>query len=231
MTVNFNSNVGYVPSKSYSNVNFAQRNENMEAPKKSNTKKYVAAGVGLAAIAAAIVFRKPIGQAAKNLLGKIKLFDFSSMAKKVGIGARNIANKAKVKAGEIFASAKTVAKDLVSNIKGKIKMPDFSSMAKKVGIGARNIANKAKVKAGEFYNTAKTTVKDALGKITAKFTSPMSSISASTITDKFKNIWQGAKNYAVKGWEFAKQYGQKAIEWVKNIFHKLFHKPVTPTAP
>ena len=182
MTVNFNSNVGYVPSKSYSNVNFAQRNENMEAPKKSNTKKYVAAGVGLAAIAAAIVFRKPIGQAAKNLLGKIKLFD-------------------------------------------------FSSMAKKVGIGARNIANKAKVKAGEFYNTAKTTVKDALGKITAKFTSPMSSISASTITDKFKNIWQGAKNYAVKGWEFAKQYGQKAIEWVKNIFHKLFHKPVTPTAP
>lgn len=183
MTVNFSSNAGYTPVRNYSNVNFAQRNENTEAPKKSNTGKYVAAGVGIAAaIAAAVVFRKPIGQAAKNLLGKIKSFD-------------------------------------------------FSSAAKKVGISVTNFAKNAKVKAGEYYNIAKATVKDALGKITAKFTSPMSSISASTITDKFKNIWQGAKNYAVKGLEFAKQYGQKAIEWVKNIVHQLFHKPVTPTAP
>ena len=182
MTVNFSSNAGYVPSRNYSNVNFAQRNENTEAPKKSNTKKYVAAGVGLAAIAAAIVFRKPIGQAAKNLLSKIKLFD-------------------------------------------------FSSLAKKVGNSVTNLAKNAKVKAGEYYNIAKTTVKDTIGKITEKFTGSMSGISASTITDKFQNIWQGAKNYAVKGWEFAKTYGNKAIEWVKNIFHKLFHKPVTPTAP
>ena len=231
MTVNFSSNAGYVPSRNYSNVNFAQRNENMEAPKKSNTKKYVAAGVGLAAIAAAIVFRKPIGQAVKNLLGKIKLFDFSSAAKKVGKGVTNLTKKAKVKAGEIFASAKTVAKDLASKIKGKIKGTPASPVTKKVGNSITNFVKNTKAKAGEFYNIAKATVQDISGKISSKLTNTVNGFSAGSIGNKFKNIWQGAKNYAVKGWEFAKQYGQKAIEWVKNIFNKLFHKPVTPTAP
>ena len=182
MTVNFSSNAGYVPSRNYSSVNFAQRNEDIDASQKSNTKKYVTAGVGLAAIAAAIVFRKPIGQAAKNLLGKIKLFDFSSAAKKVGKGVTNLVKKAKVKAGEIFASAKNTAKNLI-------------------------------------------------GKISGKATAQVNGFSAGGIGNAFGKIWQGAKNFTNKGFEFVKKYGQKAIEWVKNIFHKLFHKPVTPTVP
>lgn len=149
MTVNFSSNAGYVPSKSYSNVNFAQRNENMEAPKKSNTKKYVAAGVGLAAIAAAIVFRKPIGQTVKNILGKIKLPNISSLAKKVGTGVTNIAKKVKTKAGELFVTAKNTAKDLIGKISGKttaqvngVSAGGIGNAFGKIWQGAKNFANK-----------------------------------------------------------------------------------------
>lgn len=160
MTVNFNSNVGYAPLRSNSNVNFAQRNENMDAPKKSNTKKYVAAGVGLAALAAAVVFRKPLGAAVKNLMGKIKLPEF--------------------------------------------KMPDLKTMGEAVQNG----------------------IKDATGKVAEKFTNTTASFKAVNFGEKFGKIWQGAKDYAVKGWEMAKKYGKQALEWVTNIFNKLFHKPV-----
>ena len=179
MTVNFSSNAGYVPSKSYSNVNFAQRNENMEAPKKSNTKKYVAAGVGLAAIAAAIVFRKPIGQAAKNLLGKIKLFDFSSAAKKVGRNVTEFGHKAKVKAGEFYNTAKTTVKDLIGKISGKataqvngVSAGGIGNAFGKIWQGAKNYAVKGWEFAKTYGNKAIEWVKNIVHKLFHKPVTP-----------------------------------------------------------
>lgn len=173
MTVNFSNNVGYRPSRSNSNVNFAQRNENMEAPEKSNTKKYVAAGVGLAAIAAAVVFRKPIGNAVKNVMGKFKMPDLSKVGNELKTGVTDFAKQAKVKAEGLAAEAKKAAEDVAG------KVTDTSASFKAVNVG-----------------------------------------------EKFGKIWQGAKDYAVKGWNLAKKYGKKVVDWVVKIFNKLFHKPV-----
>lgn len=182
MTVNFSSNVGYAPLRSNSNVNFAQRNENMEAPKKSNTKKYVAAGVGLAAIAAAVVFRKPLGAAVKNIMGKFKMPAF--------------------------------------------KTPDFSAMGKDLKTNITDFAKHAKVKAEGLAAEAKKAAEAAAGKVSEKFANTTASFKAVNFGDKFGKIWQGAKDYAVKGWEMAKTYGQKVVDWAMNLFNKLFHKPV-----
>lgn len=178
MSVNFSSNVGYTPLRSNSNVNFARRNENMEAPKKSNTAKYVAAGVGLAAVAAAIVFRKPLGNALKNLMGKVKM--------------------------------------------PEVKMPDWSKMGENLKTSIEDFAKNAKVKADNVVGRAKTAVSEAA----AKGGEAVSGFKAPNVGERLSKVLQGAKDYALKGWNFAKTYGKKAVDWVVNMFNRLFHKPV-----
>lgn len=68
-SVNF-STVGAAPLKANKNVSFAGQ-ESQQA-KKSNTGKYVAAGLTLAAITAAIVFRKDISKFVKTLPTSVK---------------------------------------------------------------------------------------------------------------------------------------------------------------
>ena len=114
----------------------------------------------MAALAAAVVFRKPIGAAVKNLMGKIKL--------------------------------------------SEVKMPDMKTVGETVTNG----------------------IKDATAKVAEKFSNTTASFKGVNFGEKFGKIWQGAKDYAVKGWELAKTYGKKVVDWAMNLFNKLFHKPV-----
>lgn len=67
--VNF-STVGAAPLRANNNVSFA--GQGVQSPKKSNKGKYVAAGLTLAAVAAAIVFRKDISKLIGKLPASIK---------------------------------------------------------------------------------------------------------------------------------------------------------------
>lgn len=68
-SVNF-ARVNAAPLRANKNVSFA--GQEAQEPKKSNTGKYVAAGVTVAAIAAAIVFRKDISKFIKTLPPSVK---------------------------------------------------------------------------------------------------------------------------------------------------------------
>jgi len=68
-SVNFNS-MGAAPLRQNSKVSFA--GQQAQEPKKSNTGKYVAAGLTLAAVAAAVVFRKDISNFVKTLPPAVK---------------------------------------------------------------------------------------------------------------------------------------------------------------
>lgn len=102
--VNFRSQMAAQPLRSNQHVSFAARKENAEqteAPKKSNTGKWIAAGATLAAVAAAVVFRKDISKFIKNInLGPVKDTVIKTADKVKDLG-KTAMDKAKDIAGKI----------------------------------------------------------------------------------------------------------------------------------
>ncbi len=115
-SVNFRSSAGHTPLKNDSHVSFAKRQEETAKTENKNSNKaaYVATGVGLAAaVAAGIVFRKPIG----NFVKSLKL-PTMAMVKDTTINAaktlKNGVNKA-------VTFVKTKGAEVVKNLKDKFK--------------------------------------------------------------------------------------------------------------
>ena len=132
--VKFRSSMGCSPLRKDNNVNFAGQHKEEPAAenKKSNTGKYVAAGVGVAAaITAAVVFRKPIG----NFIKTLKMPSIPSVngvKERVVNAAQNVGSRIKgLNVGELFNNAKTkvvdFAKFVWTNVlKGANYVKDFA---------------------------------------------------------------------------------------------------------
>ncbi len=121
-SVNFKSSMGCTPLKKDNHVSFAKHPEETD---KTNTQKkhngtYIAAGVGLAlAVAAGIVFRKPIG----NFIKSLKLPSMANIKAKV----RNAAESLKGGFEKTKAAFQEKSAESMNNIKDKFKNLNVSN--------------------------------------------------------------------------------------------------------